>query len=127
MSGRETITLDGARVVTTGWQGRVLDFRPAGIEVVSFNAAKPITAKAPRGAYSVTYKGQATYRVNTRNGVLRFVSVDFSRTRVSWRYGARRDTYTPGDVAPGAVTYTCSATTHTQRNDFYQASFTRLP
>lgn len=129
VSGREIVTLEGVRVVTTGWQGRVLDFRPAGIEVVSYDDAKPITAaKASNGAYRVTYKGQATYRVSTRNGVLRFVSVDYSRTRVSWKYGTRGGTYTPGNVPPRAAEYTCSATTHTQRiGDSYQATFTRLP
>jgi hypothetical protein len=128
VSGRETVRLDGKPVVTTGWQGRELDFRAPGTEIVSYDRAAPITApKAPKGAYRVTYKGRAVYQVSTRNGVLRFVTVDFSRTRVSWRYGARSGAYTPGNATSSAVEYTCTATTHTQRNDSYQATFTRLP
>jgi hypothetical protein len=125
---RQTITIAGARVVETGWTGRILDFRSSGIEVVRFDRATPLTApKAPGGVYRATYRGQAVYRVGTRAGVLRFDSVDFSRARVRWQHGSRQGVYTPGNVPPGPVSYTCSATKHTQQNDSYQATFTRLP
>lgn len=127
VSMQQTMTFDKKRVVATGWTGRTLNFGPSGIEIVSFDAATPITApKAPRGAYRETYKGQAVYHVSTRVGVLRFESVDFGRTRVRWQYGSRRGVYTPDNVPPGPVEYTCGEKTHTQKNANYRATFTRL-
>lgn len=118
--------VEATRVTTTGWTGRVLEFRPDGAEIVSYDQATPLEADGPAGRSVQTWRGTAIYRVRTSGDTLTFTSVDFSDTVVTWSYGGEEGTFHPNDLSP-PVTYTCDETRHTQRNDRYEAVFVRLP
>lgn len=117
---------DGSTTEATGWTGRVLEFRPDGTEIVHYDDATPVTGEGPEGKAVNTWRGTATYDVATQGTSLNFESVDFSDTTVTSEYAGETSSGRP-EGGSEAVTYTCDETTHTQKNDKYEATFTRLP
>ncbi|MFD6449028.1 protein kinase [Promicromonospora sp. NPDC060204] len=110
---------------TTGWTGRVVEFRPDGTQVVEFDDAEPLRADLPAGEYVETWSGTATYTVSTKGGTLTFETVDFGDTEVTRKLGDNGDTYEPEGLSQ-PLEYTCDKTTHTQWTAGFEATFRRL-
>ncbi|MFD7024168.1 serine/threonine-protein kinase [Promicromonospora sukumoe] len=119
------ITAQGETYETTGWDGRVVEFRPDGTQVVEFDDAEPLRADLPAGQYVETWRGTATYTVSTRGGTLTFESVDFDDAEVTRELGGEGDTYQPEGLSQ-PLEYTCDETTHTEWTTGFEATFTRL-
>ncbi|MFJ3408359.1 serine/threonine-protein kinase [Promicromonospora sp. NPDC090134] len=119
------ITAQGETYPTTGWTGRVVEFRPDGTQLVDFDDAGPLRADLPAGEYVETWSGTATYTVSTKGGRLTFESVDFDDAEVTRELAGNGDTYQPEGLSQ-PLKYTCDETTHTQWTQGFEATFTRL-
>ncbi|WP_369374904.1 serine/threonine-protein kinase [Promicromonospora sp. Populi] len=112
-------------VETTGWNGRMLEYRADGTQLVTFDDAEPLRATTSAGEYIETWTGTATYTVSTDAGILTFEDVDFGRTEVTRELGDERRTFEPQGLSQ-PLEYTCDETTHTQWADNFEATFTRV-
>lgn len=119
------LTAQGETFEAKGWDGRVLEFRPDGTQVVEFDDADPLRAELPAGEYVETWSGTADYQVSTDNGTLTFESVDFSNAEVTRELAGNGDTYEPKGLSQ-PLDYTCDETTLTQWTDGFEAMFTRI-
>ncbi|MFE7509581.1 serine/threonine-protein kinase [Promicromonospora sp. NPDC057488] len=119
------ISAQGETYPTTGWNGRVVEFRPDGTQVVEFDDAEPLRADLPAGEYVETWSGTATYTVSTKGGRLTFETVDFDDAEVTRELAGNGDTYQPEGLSQ-PLKYTCDETTHTQWTTGFEATFERL-
>ena len=110
---------------TTGWNGRVLEFRADGTQVVDYQDAEPLRSQIPAGEYIETWTGTTSYEITTASGGITFDSVDFSDTEVTRKLGDSGDTFEPEQNSQ-PLKYTCDGTTLTQWSEDFEAMFTKL-
>lgn len=119
------LPLNGKTYDTTGWNGRVLEFRADGTQVVDYADAEPLRSQIPAGEYVETWKGTTSYELTTESGVMTFDAVDYGDTKVTRKLGGSGDTFEPKGLSQ-PLKYTCDESTLTQWADGFEAMFTRL-
>lgn len=118
-----TFPVTGAVVTLNGGAGLKLTFSHDGSETADWSSMEPLSTTIPVDVMQ-TYHGESHYRVGAANGTLTFLSADYSGWSGEQTYAGQVSHLVGPDPVPSEA-YTCSATTFTEHNSGWQATFTR--
>ena len=118
-----TFSVTGAVVTLNGGAGLKLTFGSDGSETADWSSMVPLSTTVPVDVMQ-TYHGESHYRVATANGTLTFLSADYSGWSGQQSFAGQVSNLVGPDPVP-AEAYSCSASTFTEHNAGWQATFTR--